>query len=207
VITRLRSAAQEAWSSAPAASYNQLLSDTHTLEIEPEMSTDDVAAQLEQLHAAAFGWALSCCGWDRPAAEDVLQASYLKILDGRARFDGRSAFRTWLFGVIRRSAAEARRRAVLWRWLPLARLLLGPQGADERADSETALVRADEAARLAGALARLPTRQREVLHLVFYEDLTIAEAASVLGVALGTARTHYERGKSALRRMLKEHER
>ncbi len=171
------------------------------------MSPDDLAAQLEQLHAAAFGWALSCCGWDRPAAEDVLQASYLKILDGRARFDGRSAFRTWVFGVIRRTAAEARRRAVLWRWLPLARLLLGPAGADGRPDPEAVLVQADEAARLVGALARLPDRQRAVLHLVFYEDLTIAEAAGVLGVALGTARTHYERGKMALRRMLEEKER
>ncbi len=171
------------------------------------MSPDDLAAQLEQLHAAAFGWALSCCGWDRPAAEDVLQASYLKILDGRARFDGRSTVRTWVFGVIRRSAAEARRRAVLWRWLPLARLLLGPEAADGRPDPETALVRADEAARLVKALARLPNRQREVLHLVFYEDLTIAEAASVLDIALGTARTHYERGKMALRQMLEEKER
>ena len=171
------------------------------------MSPDDVAAQLEQLHPAAYGWALSCCGWDRPTAEDVLQASYLKILDGRARFDGRSALRTWLFGVIRRTAAEARRRAVFWRWLPLARLLSGPAATDGRADPEAALVRADDAARLVGALARLPTRQREVLHLVFYEDLTIAEAAGVLGLALGTARTHYERGKSALRRMLEERER
>ena len=171
------------------------------------MSPDDLAAQLEQLHAAAFGWALGCCGWDRPAAEDVLQASYLKILDGRARFDGRSGFRTWVFGVIRRTAQEARRRAALWRWLPLARLLLGPEGADDRPDPEAVLARADETARLVRALARLPARQREVLHLVFYEDQTIAEAATVLGVALGTARTHYERGKTALRRMLEETDR
>src|SRR5260370_11834943 len=118
------------------------------------MSPDDLAAQLEQLHAAAFGWALSCCGWDRPTAEDVLQASYLKILDGRARFAERSTFRTWVFGVIRRTAAEARRRAGLWRWLPLARLLPGPEGAHGRADPETALVRGDDAGRLALARAR-----------------------------------------------------
>src|SRR5439155_1510621 len=100
------------------------------------MSPDDLAAQLEQLHAAAFGWALSCCGWDRSVAEDALQSSYLKILDGRARFAGRSSFRTWVFGVIRRTAQEAQRRALLGRWLPFTRWLLEPEAADGRPDPE-----------------------------------------------------------------------
>jgi len=165
------------------------------------MPPADLTAELEELHAAAFGWAMSCCGWDRTAAEDVLQATYLKVLDGRARFDGRSSFRTFVFGVIARTAREARRRAGLRRWLPLASLLLAVDG---RPDPATALVRADETARLVRALGRLSERQRQVLHLVFYEDLTIAEAAAVAGVSVGTARTHYERGKAALRTLLGE---
>src|SRR5439155_896033 len=116
--------------------------------------------------------------------------------DGRARFDGRSSFRTFVFGVIARTAREARRRAALRRWLPLASLLLGPEAVDGRPDPAAALVRADETARLVRALGRLSERQRQVLHLVFYEDLTIAEAAAVAGVSVGTARTHYERGKA-----------
>ena len=166
------------------------------------MSPADLTAELEHLHAAAFGWALSCCGWDRTSAEDVLQASYLKLLDGRARFDERSSFRTFVFGVIARTAREARRRAALRRWLPLAALLLGPEAVDGRPDPAAALVRADETARLVRALGRLSERQRQVLHLVFYEDLTIAEAAAVAGVAVGTARTHYERAKAALKKLL-----
>jgi RNA polymerase sigma factor (sigma-70 family) len=168
------------------------------------MPPTDLTAELEQLHAAAFGWAMSCCGWDRTAAEDVLQASYLKLLDGRARFDGRSSFRTFVLGVIARTAREVRRRAALRRWLPLASLVLGPEAEDGRPDPATAVARADETTRLVRALARVSARQRQVLHLVFYEGLTIAEAAAVAGVSLGTARTHYERGKAALRKLLGE---
>jgi len=166
------------------------------------MSPADLTAELEHLHATAFGWALSCCGWDRTAAEDVLQASYLKLLDGRARFDGRSSFRTFVFGVIARTAREARRQSALRRWLPLASLVLGPEAVDGRPDPATTFARADETARLVRALGRLSARQRQVLHLVFYEDLTIAEAAAVAGVSVGTARTHYERAKAALKKLL-----
>src|SRR5213078_967789 len=136
------------------------------------MSPEALEQELDQLHPAAFGWALACCSGDRAAAEDALQASYLKVLDGRARFDGRASVRTWIFSVVRYTVAE--------------------------------LVRADGTRRLTEALATLPRRQREVLHLVFYQDLTIAEAALVAGVSLGTARTHYERGKAALRKLLKK---
>ncbi len=168
------------------------------------MPRPDLERELERLHAAAFGWALSCCAGDRSAAEDALQASYLKILDGRARFEGRSSFRTWVFGVVRRTAAEERRRARLRRWLPLSSLEAGPEAEDGHPDPETSLARSEATRRLEHALGSLAARQREVLHLVFYQELTIAEAAAVLGVGLGTARTHYERGKAVLRRLLEE---
>lgn len=165
------------------------------------MSPEALKHELECLHPAAFGWALACCGGDRAGAEDALQASYLKILDGRARFDGRASFRTWVFAVVRRTAAEEWRRAALRRLLPLQAL---DGAATTRTDPGAALVRSETTRQLLGALAVLPRRQREVLHLVFYQDLTIAEVAEVLGVSLGTARTHYERGKTALRKRLEE---
>jgi len=165
----------------------------------------DLERELDQVHTAAFGWALACCAGNRAEAEDVLQTTYLKILDGRARFAGRSTFRTWLFGVVRRTAAEVRRRRRVGRWLPLGWLGLAVR--DGRPEPDAALARSEETRALEQALARLPARQREVLHLVFYQDLTIAEAAGVQGVSLGTARTHYERGKAALRRLLERADR
>jgi RNA polymerase sigma-70 factor (ECF subfamily) len=166
------------------------------------MQPPDLERELEQIHTAAFGWALACCLGHRSDAEDVLQTTYLKVLDGRARFDGRSSFRTWLFGVVRRTAGEMRRRQRWSRWLPLG--LLGLSVRDGRPDADAVLTRSEEAQTLERALAGLPGRQREVLHLVFYQDLTIEQAAQVLGVSVGTARTHYQRGKAALRRTLSE---
>jgi RNA polymerase sigma factor (sigma-70 family) len=141
---------------------------------------------------------MSCCGHRREEAEDVLQTSYLKVLDGAARFAGAASFKTFLFGVIRRTAAERRRRELmrgrlLARWLRL-----------EPAAEPPSLALSPRAAALLGALARLPRRQQEVLRLVFQHDLAIAEAAGVLGIGVGSARVHYERGKQRLRALLGE---
>jgi RNA polymerase sigma-70 factor (ECF subfamily) len=163
----------------------------------------DFDDELSRHHRAAFGWALACCRWDRTAAEDVLHTAYLKLMDGRARFDGRAQLRTFLFGVIRRTAHEERRRRAIRRTLSLG--ALDGHSAERVAPTGLAPILRDESSRsLIAALDQLSARQREVLHLVFYEDLTIAEAAEVIGISLGSARAHYERGKAQLRRLLEE---
>ena len=108
------------------------------------MSRARLEGELAELHPASFGWALGCCNGDRGEAEDVLQIAYVKVLDGRARFDGTSAFRTWLFAVIRRTAAE-RRRGRWMRSLTFARWRTG-RGEPEPATDPEALASSAEAA-------------------------------------------------------------
>jgi len=165
------------------------------------MSRARLEGDLAGLHTASFGWALGCCHGDRGEAEEVLQSTYLKVLDGQARFDGGSSFKTWLFAVIRNTAAERRRgrwrrAVVLGRW-PGARAEPPPVPDPERLARE-----GEETRRLRDSLRVLPSRQRELLHLVFYQDLSVEEAAAVIGVSVGSARTHYHRAKVRLRRLL-----
>ena len=168
-------------------------------------AADDLRSALERHHADCVGWALACCSFDGAEANDVLQDSYLKVLDGRAVFRGESSFRTWLFGVVRRTAAEYRRSIV--RRLSL-RLRAARQDARTAAPDAGADVERNElAARVRSALGKLPVRQREVLWLVFQQELTVEAAAAVMRVSVGSARTHYARGKARMRELLGSDER
>jgi RNA polymerase sigma-70 factor (ECF subfamily) len=175
-----------------------------------ERTADQVAVDLrdhlEQLHPAAWGWALACCSYRSEEAEEVLQIAYLKVLDGRARFAGRSSVKTWLFGIIRNTAADARRRRMLRlrRTAPESDAVDTVQTGGNPGDDLDA---AERAAALRCALSRLSRRQGEVLHLVFYQEMTVEQAGAVLGISTGSARTDYHRGKDRLRQLLTDPER
>ena len=131
-----------------------------------------------------------------------MQTSYLKLVDGRARYAGGSEFRTFLFGVIRRTASEDRRRRAM-RAVASFGFFEREHGVAEPTGL-TPIIRAETSRELIAALDKLSSRQRDVLHLVFYQELTIAAAAEVLEISVGSARAHYERGKANLRRLLGE---
>ena len=162
------------------------------------MPDSHLTAELERLHDASFGWALSCCLRNRAQAEEVLQTVYLKILQGKACYRNESSFRTWLFAVIRKTALSERRKHLL-------RTLTSLAGGQSQVDNnlpDAEFERAEMQQRFQQALVRLPARQRETLHLVFYQDLSLSEAAEVMNISLGAARQHYERGKKRLREAL-----
>jgi len=169
------------------------------------MEISELLAELEKHQSSSYGWALTCCKRVEAEAEDVLQTTYLKILEGKACYRGEASFKTWLFAVIRKTAASERRKNTLRRlrllglgshrdWAPVSRQ---PDVVCDVSERQRLFRR---------ALLSLPRRQQESLHLVFYQDLSLREAALVMGVSIGTARTHYERGKKRLRQLLDESE-
>ncbi len=164
------------------------------------MNSAELRAQLEKYHRESYGWALMCCARNPTEAENILQTVYLKVLEGKARFDGRAAFKTWLFSVIRHTASDHRRREMLRR----IRLIGRQENATQQVSFDDEIYRSEIQSLFQQSLAALPRRQREVLQLVFYHDLSLSEAAEVMRVSTGSARTHYERGKKHLRHLILE---
>jgi RNA polymerase sigma-70 factor (ECF subfamily) len=162
---------------------------------------EELESQVMALHSGSFSWALHCCGGDRSEAEDVLQSTYVKILEGRARYRAESSLKTWLYAVIRRTAADRQRRHAR------RERILGWLGRTPSAPAPTPegeLERQREREELKRARRELTPRQAELVELVFDHELTLSEAAAVLGISVGSARTHYDRAKKQLRRTLGE---
>jgi RNA polymerase sigma-70 factor, ECF subfamily len=151
---------------------------------------------LRELHAELHSWAVSCSHGNRDQALEVLQMTYLALMEGRALYQGDATLRTFLFAVVRNVARSLRRK--LWLRSHLDALWsVAPPAVESSTEAD-----ADESQRVRAALRALAGRQREVLELVYYRELTIEQAASVMGIRVGSARTHYARGKEALRRRL-----
>lgn len=148
---------------------------------------------LEAIHIQLYGWALTRCGFDRSAAEDLMQEAYVAVLSGAARFDNQSSLKTFLFGVVQ-NLARSRFRQIASR---MRLITTYTAGADEQGQDEA---RMDDRAscQVWKAVEALPARQRDVTELVFCRDMTIEEAAAVMGVSVGTGRVHYDRAKKAL---------
>lgn len=130
------------------------------------------------------------------AAADLLGEVWLRAFAGRGGYDpAHPDARPWLYGIARNVLRA------YWR----SRHARDNQvtAAEDACDPWDAVVdRLDAAARtgtLAGALRVLPSAEREVLLLVAWEQLTPAQAAAVLGVPPGTARSRLHRARAALR--------
>ncbi|NRB46050.1 MAG: RNA polymerase sigma factor [Saprospiraceae bacterium] len=157
----------------------------------------DIEKLLAQHHHASYGWAMACCQRNVEEAKETLQITYLKILEGKAVPPPPTQFKAWIFRVIRNTAIDLQRKRSVRTKLRIQfsrnQKDLGPTTLD---------VEQGQQAELAAAMKKLSKRQTELLHLVFYQGQTLAEAADILGLSLGTARTHYARAKEKLRLLL-----
>src|SRR5919205_4229252 len=118
------------------------------------MDIAQLKTELEKLHQASYGWALSCCRRNPAEAEEVLQTVYLKILQGKAVYRGESKLQTWLFAVIRKTAISERRKQLL-----RSLITLGSTGEKSSSEPELELEWSELQQRFRQALAGLPKRQ------------------------------------------------
>jgi RNA polymerase sigma-70 factor (sigma-E family) len=133
---------------------------------------------------------------NRDAAEDLMQASLLKLYRAWARVDASAGPDAYLRQIIVNTSRS-------W-WRARWRQETPVSDVPETAEGDDAAERHAAGVLVRQALARLPRQQRTVLVLRYCEDLPVAEVASLLGCSTGTVKTHAHRGLRVLRESLSD---
>ncbi|WP_370945097.1 RNA polymerase sigma factor [Amycolatopsis sp. cg5] len=164
--------------------------------------TAEVLTLLYETHAKALHRYLAR-RLDTATADDLVAETFLQAWRERAKYDTtRGTARAWLYGIatnLMRNHARSEVRGLRALAREHARTVQSAPA------DETAAARVDaanEASKLADALARLRVAERDVLLLVALAEFTPAEAAEALGINVTTARTRLHRARQNLREAL-----
>lgn len=157
---------------------------------------DALGELFERHHGPLFGFLVKLTG-SRPAAEDITQTVFQRMLKYRHTYRDTGSFTAWMYHLARRSAADHFRKS------SASPASIDPQNldshADERPHAGDHAVASDEHALLHVALDRLARADREILLLSRFQELSFAEIASILECSVGAAKVRAHRALKELR--------
>jgi RNA polymerase sigma-70 factor (ECF subfamily) len=166
---------------------------------------------VERHRGRIFSLALRMAG-NRAEAEDMAQEAFLRIYRGLGSFRGESAFSTWMVRVALNTFNRHLRRVPRMQPLPPETLedrsgSTGPgritgagSGASSGANPESSFLDSETAAEVRRKVAELPEPFRDAVTMFYFEDRSLEEAASELGVSTGTMKSRLFRAREMLLR-------
>jgi len=132
---------------------------------------------------------------DLSSCEDVVQEAFIRVHAARRRVRDPEKTLAYLRQTVVNLSRSTLRRRILG-------LRLLPKPMPDMASAEEGAYDALERDQLKTALRGLQRRQREVLVLRYYADLTEAQVAEVLGISIGSVKAYGSRGLAALRTLM-----
>lgn len=143
---------------------------------------------------------------NRADAEDVVQETFYQYLKAAREFENAEHEKAWLIRVTLngcrkewRSAFNRRRSDVA----DLEQLCREPAETERKCSPEEAVLCRERASAVLEAVWRLPVKYRDVIHLFYYEDLSVKEIAEILERKTSTVTSQLTRGRELLKKSLK----
>jgi RNA polymerase sigma-70 factor, ECF subfamily len=135
--------------------------------------------------------------------EDIVQQTALKAFTHLEQFRFEASFRTWLIRIGLNEARQWQRKWASARFLAfdlstLARLPIADEGHSPLAECQ----RSEAVVRLRAALASLPEKYRHIIHLRYFEDLSLSEIARRLGLTMAAVKTRHLRARRKMAKFL-----
>ncbi|MEM9897769.1 MAG: RNA polymerase sigma factor [Pseudomonadota bacterium] len=153
--------------------------------------------ELYERHIDQLTAFLRALGASRDEAEDIAHDAFVKAWHAAEQFAGRSSVKSWLYTIAKNKLIDRRRRA---------KPLSGEDAAfdlpDEGATPFDAAVHAEDRRRVAHCVETLSDSHRLAIRLIYFDDLSIAEAAEIMECPVGTVKTRLHHAKQLLMRCL-----
>ncbi len=128
------------------------------------------------------------------AADDLTQQTFLALIEAKARFEGRSKFKTFLFGIAHKQLLRHLQGQAQG---PRARRYGTESG--EATSLSMVAVRKQEHQLMLMALTQLPVPMQVLIELYYWEDMSLAEIATVVDANPSTVGSRLARARELLR--------
>lgn len=130
---------------------------------------------------------------DPHEASDILHEVFMDVWRSAGKFEGRSAVKTWVFGIAYRKTMDHYRKT--------GRVSVTdeiPEIEDDSADALSCLAATEEATHVRYCLDQLSTDHKMAIQLAFYEDMSYGQIAQTAGTPEGTIKTRIYHAKKIL---------
>ncbi len=138
---------------------------------------------------------------DLHIAEDLTEDTFFKIVTKRPRFSGKSSFKTWLYSIGRNVALDYLKKHSGRKDIPLEDIIYRT---DEEKIIESEFFHEEQKILLHRAMSRLKPEYRQILWLVYFENFSNKDAATVMKKKVHNIETLVYRARLALKEELKK---
>jgi RNA polymerase sigma-70 factor (ECF subfamily) len=154
-----------------------------------------VLVQRHQLHVYRF---LLRVVRNEAVAEELANEVFMEVWRNARRFEGNSALKTWVLSIAHHRALSSLRKRREEPWNEeLAHAI-----AEDADNPEVAAQKQDKSAVIRRCMNALSAEHREIVDLVYYHELSIAEAAAVVGIPENTVKTRMFYARKRLSELL-----
>ena len=159
---------------------------------------EPVEKMIEQYQKHVFAAAFSICQ-NIADADDVVQYTFLKYHCSKKEFSSHEHIKAWLLRVAINKARDHTRSFWKKNTISMEELMMASPDQEE-----LTLAQKDEGKRILENVMKLPAKYRIVIHLFYYDDLSVAEIAKILGLSESNVKTRLSRARNMMKNEILE---
>ena len=134
-------------------------------------------------------------------SEDIAADTFVELIIRKNRYKNDYMFKTWLYKIARNNAIDYLRKQSRWKLNPIEDF------ENDLADNETlenTVLKSEQNKQLHNAMKTMHNEYRDVLHLIYFEDMSYDEASTILGKSYKQVKNLVYRAKQALKMTLEK---